>query len=187
MKTILKNLKSRNHFANSLLLALIIKSSSCKKAEPETIKEHEQIPVIFAYEVNCEYCNITYIDASNQTKTINNNNGNWSYKFEKKIAFDLKLSITTVLSSYQTIQAYILKDQDVVYGNIGYNRADISYNTISANGTSSFGSYVSTNPVVGSSSGSTTNPISYLCGAKNKTGGYCKRVVVGGGRCWQHK
>lgn len=31
------------------------------------------------------------------------------------------------------------------------------------------------------STGSTT------CGARTKSGGYCKRKVAGGGRCWQHK
>lgn len=28
---------------------------------------------------------------------------------------------------------------------------------------------------------------SSICGARTKSGGYCKRVVKGGGRCWQHR
>jgi hypothetical protein len=31
-----------------------------------------------------------------------------------------------------------------------------------------------------------TTTVSSACGARNKSGGYCKRKVKGGGRCWQH-
>lgn len=34
---------------------------------------------------------------------------------------------------------------------------------------------------------STTTSSSSTCGAKNKTGGFCKRKVKGGGRCYQHE
>ncbi len=36
---------------------------------------------------------------------------------------------------------------------------------------------------------STQSSSSYssTCGARTKSGGYCKRVVKGGGRCWQHR
>jgi hypothetical protein len=30
-------------------------------------------------------------------------------------------------------------------------------------------------------------PVTTTCGAKNKSGGYCKRKVKGGGRCYQHQ
>jgi len=182
-KSFTKSLK----FTSLVVLAIVI-NSSCKKAEPGIIKEAEQTFVLYSYEVTCDYCNISYTDANNQIKTISNNVGKWSYKIQKQVAFDLKLSVTSTTSIYQTIQAYILKDEDSVYGNLGYNRAEISYNMISGNGTSSFGSYVSTTPSGGNGSGGgTIAPMSSVCGAKNKTGGYCKRVVVGGGRCWQHK
>jgi len=174
--------------STALVILAVMMHSSCKKAAQETVKEQEQIPLVFSYEVTCDYCNISYIDATNQTKTVTSNIGKWTYKIEKKVSFDLKLSVSSIISSYQTIQAYILKDEEAVYGNLGYNRADLSYNTVSGNGTSSFGSYVSTTtPTGGNSSGGTTAPTSSVCGAKNKTGGYCKRMVVGGGRCWQHK
>lgn len=34
---------------------------------------------------------------------------------------------------------------------------------------------------------STPTSSTSICGAKNKTGGYCKRTVKGGGRCYQHQ
>ncbi|WP_293745067.1 hypothetical protein [uncultured Pedobacter sp.] len=178
---------TKSVMSTALVILAVMMHSSCKKAAQETAKEQGQVPVVFSYEVTCDYCNISYIDASNQTKTVTSNIGKWTYKIEKKVSFDLKLNVSSIISSYQTIQAYILKDEEAVYGNLGYNRADLSYNTVSGNGTSSFGSYVSTTPTGGNSSGGTTAPTSSVCGAKNKTGGYCKRMVVGGGRCWQHK
>ncbi|RNC66433.1 DUF3157 family protein [Proteiniphilum sp. X52] len=33
----------------------------------------------------------------------------------------------------------------------------------------------------------TSSSYSSTCGARTKSGGYCKRVVKGGGRCWQHR
>jgi len=119
--------------------------------------------------------------------------GTWTYKINTKITFNLKLVVKTVLTSYQTIQAYILKEGEVVYGNLGYNTAELAYNPSSHQGTASFGSYIAAGSNGGSSGsggsspvGGSANPTSSVCGAKNKTGGYCKRVVIGGGRCWQH-
>jgi Family of unknown function (DUF5763) len=37
-----------------------------------------------------------------------------------------------------------------------------------------------------SSSSTSSTTSSSTCGAKNKSGGYCKRKVKGGGRCYQH-
>ncbi|MCZ4224005.1 hypothetical protein [Pedobacter rhodius] len=182
----MKTTFTRSLRSNTLFILLMM-SSSCKKAEIETAKEPDKVPIVFSYEVTCDYCDISYTDATNQIKTVKSNMGKWTYKIEKQVAFDLKLSVSTIISSYQSIHAYILKDETVVYGNLGYNRADISYSTASGNGTSSFGNYVSNTSTGGNNTGGTTAPSSSVCGAKNKTGGYCKRVVVGGGRCWQHK
>jgi len=193
MRTILKNVTKSNIFLLTLLIFGAIVSSSCKKViSEEPSKISEKIPPVYAYEVTCNYCNITYTDASNQNKTINTNVGKWSYKITKKISFDLKLKVETILSNYQSIEAYILKDDEVIYGSLGYNQADVSYNTSLATGTSRFGSYISSgtsggNGSGGNSSGGTTAPISSVCGARNKTGGFCKRLVSGGGRCWQHR
>jgi len=183
----MRTIFTKSVMSTMLILVAMMMNSSCKKAAVESIKEPDQVPIVYSYEVTCDNCNISYTDATNQTKMVKNNSGKWTYKIDKKISFELKLSIATILSGYQTIQAYILKDEETVYGNLGYNRADLVYNTVSGNGTSSFGSYVSTTPTGGNGSGGTTTPTSSACGAKNKTGGYCKRMVVGGGRCWQHK
>lgn len=171
-----------------ILFIATISLFSCKKKEVEKVEEK---PIEFSYEVNCNNCDISYTDMSNQTKIIRANSGAWTYKINTKVTFELKLSIRTALLSSQSIQAYILKDGEVVYGSLGYNSADISYHAISGHGTSSFGSFISTGTGSGAENGSggstTTPPTSSVCGARNKTGGYCKRVVIGGGRCWQHK
>lgn len=187
MRTLLQKFGMRQLSTLFLFLAFATITSSCKKDDAETPEEPEQPRVVFAYEVDCNYCNISYTNEANQTIFISNNVGKWSYQIDKKISFDLKLTVTTVNAGYQTIQAYVLKNDEVVFGNSGYNRADLSYNTASAKGTSSFGDYSSTRPSTGNGSGGSTAPTSSACGAKNKTGGYCKRVVIGGGRCWQHR
>lgn len=187
MGTPLQKLEIRQLSILFLLLAFTMMTSSCKKDNSEISEESEQPRMVFAYEVDCNYCNISYTNEANKTIFINNNIGKWSYQIDKKISFDLKLSVATVNAGYQTIQAYVLKNDEVVFGNSGYNRADISYNTASSKGTSSFGNYTSTSPSTGNGSGGSTAPTSSVCGAKNKTGGYCKRVVAGGGRCWQHR
>jgi len=165
---------------------IVIFLFSCKKTDGGKTEKAEN-PAEFSYEVTCDYCDISYTDMSNQNRIIKNNKGSWVYKINTNITFDLKLSVKTSLSSAQTIQAYILKDNEVIYGNLGYNFADISYSTQLGNGTSSFGNYTNSGSGGGNGTGGTTTPISSVCGAKNKTGGYCKRIVVGGGRCWQHK
>lgn len=188
MNKILKKFLQQKRTVLLLFSVLIMLTNACKKVTPEAVKAPEPIPVVYAYEVNCDYCTISYTDASQQMKTVKNNIGKWTHTIETKNLLELKLTITTTLSGYQSIQAYIIKDGEVVYGNLGYNRADISYHMSTAQGTSTFGKYISTVPAAGSGSGGgTTTPSSSLCGARNKTGGYCKRVVAGGGRCWQHQ
>jgi hypothetical protein len=107
-------------FTTVLLLAFSLMSNSCKK-DSSIIPEKVQQPLAtFAYEVDCNYCNISYNNNKNETINLVNNMGKWSYTIQNKISFDLKLRITTVHNSYQTIQAYILKNDEVVFGNIGY-------------------------------------------------------------------
>jgi hypothetical protein len=166
------------------LVLLVMLAMSCKKDVPE---EPIAILPVFSYEVNCNYCDITYTDKNNQSITVKSNMGRWTHLIDAKVTFDLKLSIKTLLPTEQTIQAYILKNNDVVHGNLGYNFATLSYNTQQNIGTSSFGNSISSGSGSGNGNGGTSTPVSSACGAKNKTGGYCKRMVVGGGRCWQHK
>lgn len=169
-----------------LLVLAILFIASCKKTDNVKEEAALQLPV-FSYEINCDYCDITYTNKDNQNLTIKNNKGSWIYKIDTKVTFELKLAIKTTLLSAQTIQAYILKDNDVVHGNLGYNFANITYNTQQDSGTANFGTYASSGSSGGNGTGGSTSPISSVCGAKNKSGGYCKRVVVGGGRCWQHR
>jgi len=165
-----------------LCISLILFASCNKSKEADIIPEDT-----YSYEVECNYCDISYINSANEKKEIKNNIGKWEYKFNKKVTFDLKIDIKTNLSSSQTIHLYILKNKDIVFGSIGYNTASLVFNTQRNNGTSSYGSYRNNGSDGNSNGGGNTKPTSSVCGAKNKTGGYCKRLVSGGGRCWQHK
>ena len=169
------------------LLMLLVFLGSCKKTTDELQEQPEPTPPVFAYEVHCDFCTITYNDLNGESRTIRNNIGKWSFKILEKTPSNLKLSVVTTLPGYQSIQAYILKDGEAIYGNLGYNRAEITYSTVNGNGTSSFGTYIpSTSPGESNQNGGSSSSSS-VCGAKNKSGGYCKRVVSGGGRCWQHR
>ncbi|RZK47258.1 MAG: hypothetical protein EOO87_22245 [Pedobacter sp.] len=186
MQTLSKTSNIIKHLLLSTIFVLSI-GVGCKKKEIEvpTIS-----PTTFSYEVSCNYCDITFTDKDKQTKTIKNNNGQWAYKIQTNFSLDLKLVVKTTTTSYQSIEAYILKEEEVMYGNLGFNNAELSYNTSSGIGKSSFGIFTSSSggntggSTGGSNNGSST---STTCGARNKTGGYCKRVVSGGGRCWQHR
>jgi len=169
------------------LLMLLVFLVSCKKTANDVQEQPEPTPVVFAYEVHCDFCSITYNDLNGESRTVKNNTGKWSFNILGKTPSNLKLSVVTTLPSYQSIQAYILKDGEVVYGNFGYNRADIAYSTVNGNGTSSFGNYIPSTSPGGNNQNGGSSSSSSVCGAKNKSGGYCKRVVPGGGRCWQHR
>lgn len=174
------------HLITLAILAITACKKEANKKEEPAIKTSK-----YSYEVNCNNCDITYINADNQSKTIRNHSGSFTYTINTKVTFVLQLTIKTLITTTQTIQAYILKDDEVVYGNLGYNTAAIIYNTQLGSGSGNFGIYVPTSTGGGGSNGGGTispkpAPTSSVCGAKNKTGGYCKRVVIGGGRCWQH-
>lgn len=173
-----------------LLLTLFCSACSKKNEEPEKVKVIEKEIDIYAYEVTCTACDIQFTDKNKSIKKISNNNGKWSYSFEKTNDADLKITIKTTNNTYQNISAYILKNDDVIYGDLGYNSFELLYNVKSGQKSMTYGSYSagSTVPVPAGpgSTGGNTKPTSSVCGAKNKGGGYCKRVVSGGGRCWQH-
>lgn len=167
-----------------LLFATLLTLNACSKNQEAII---EQPMDEFSYEVECSSCEITYIDKSNSTKTVKHTEGKWEYVFDQKISFELKLSIKTLLASKQSINAYILKNKETVYGDVGYNQTDITYDTQRDLGYGVYGAYKNTDSGNGGNNGGSTKPTSSVCGAKNKSGGYCKRVVAGGGRCWQHR
>lgn len=176
--------KTKNLKKYLLLFVTLLSLNACsKKQEPVAEEPIDE----FSYEVECTSCEIIYTDKSNVTKTIKHTTGKWEYRFDQKISFELKLSIKTSLTSQQTINAYILKNKETVYGNTGYNYADITYNTQNAKGTNSFGSYRNSEPGNGGINNGGGTPTSSVCGARTKSGGSCKRMVVGGGRCWQHR
>ncbi|WP_313531023.1 hypothetical protein [Sphingobacterium multivorum] len=180
-----RNLLKRKMLAKYLLLSVSLLSlNGCSKNQEAIV---EQPTDEFSYEVECTSCEITYTDKSNVTKTVKHKTGKWEYKFDQKISFELKLSIKTLLASQQTINAYILKNKETVFGDVGYNQTTISYDTQNARGSAVYGAYKNTDSDNGGNTGGSTKPTSSVCGAKNKSGGYCKRVVVGGGRCWQHR
>lgn len=177
------------------LLVLICSACSKKNHEPEEVIK-TQIDT-YSYEVTCTACEIQFMDKNKSTKKITNNSGKWSYSFEKVNDVDLKINIITTNKTYQNINAYILKNDEVIYGDLGYNSFDLAYNVKSGQKSMAYGSYSAGSTGTGNGPGSggtgtgssegSTKPTSSVCGARTKAGGSCKRVVVGGGRCWQHK
>lgn len=186
MQTFYKRNTHTSNLLSLLFFTLVLFCSSCSKKgqEPEQVIQPETD--VYAYEVTCNSCEIQFQDKNKATKKVTNNNGKWSYSFEKTNDAELKISVLTTNGAYQNINAYVLKNNDVIYGDLGYNSFDLSYNTKSGQKSMTFGNYSAVSGGSGSNGGS-TKPASSVCGAKNKTGGYCKRVVSGGGRCWQHR
>ncbi|MCX2450161.1 hypothetical protein OQX61_02655 [Pedobacter sp. PLR] len=184
MRKIYERRNNTNRLGAVIFSLLILFCSSCSKKnqEPEEVIKTE----IYSYEVTCTACEIQFMDTNKSIKKITNTNGKWSYSFEKADAVDLKINIRTTNSVYQSIDAYILKNNEVIYGGLGYNSFDLLYNVNSGQKSMIYGSYSAGSSGGSGSSGGNTKPTSSVCGAKNKTGGYCKRVVSGGGRCWQH-
>lgn len=183
-----KNYKRKDN-ANLLgplfFFVLILLCFACSKTSQKPEEAVKAETDIYAYEVTCIACDIQFMDKNKSMQEIANNNGKWSYSFEKASNADLKINVITRNSAYQNISAYILKNNDVVYGDLGYNNFELIYNVKSGQKSMNFGSYSGGSNGSGSGGGSTKSTSS-VCGAQNKTGGYCKRVVSGGGRCWQH-
>lgn len=174
-----------------LFFLLILSCSACSKKNQEPEKVIKTESDIYSYEVTCTACEIRFIDKNKSTNKIVNDNGKWSYSLEKTNDADLKINVIALNKAYQNINAYILKNDEVIYGDLGYNSFDLSYNVKSGQKSMTFGSYSAGSTGTGGTgtgtSGGSTKPTSSVCGARTKAGGYCKRVVVGGGKCWQHK
>jgi hypothetical protein len=180
------NLKNRTSRLVPLLFSLLILlCSSCSKKgqEPEGVIKTEIDT--YSYEVTCTACEINFLDKDKSSKKIIHTNGKWSYSFEKAGDAELKINIITTNSAYQNISAFILKNNEVIYGDLGYNSFELLYNIKSGQKAITYGSYTA-GPGGSGSNGGSTKPTSSVCGARTKTGGSCKRVVSGGGRCWQH-
>ena len=103
--------KKGNSYSTIFLLLLtstLVTLGACSKQIDLTDQDITE----FGYEVDCEYCEISYTDESKAMKTISHNQGKWSYKLSDKVTFELKLSIKTTPSGNQAIQAFILKKQE---------------------------------------------------------------------------
>lgn len=166
-------------------LMFVLICASCSKENPEPGKVSETETDIYAYEVTCVTCEIQFTDENKSTKKVSHSNGKWNYSFKKAIDADLKINVKTTNTNFQNINVYILKNSDVIYGDLGYNSFELLYNIKSGQKSMKFGSYAGGANGSGSNGG-TTKPTSSVCGARTKAGGSCKRVVSGGGRCWQH-
>jgi hypothetical protein len=168
------------------LLTLFCSACGKKNQEPEEVIKTETDT--YSYEVTCTACEIQFMDKNKSTNKITNKSGKWSYSFEKTNDADLKINIITTNKTYQNINAYILMNDEVIYGDLGYNSFDLSYNVKSGQKSMTYGSYsTGSSGVEAGYGGGSAKPTSSVCGARTKVGGYCKRVVIGGGRCWQHK
>jgi outer membrane lipoprotein-sorting protein len=188
-KTFKKATRITHYFAFAILLSLLLGCTK-KDEEPQDIKEVDK--PVYSYEVTCNSCEIQFSDQNKNQQKISHTSGKWSYTFTTVPSHDLKIIIKTISSTYQNINAYIVKNDEVIYGDLGYNTVEILYNVASGQKSMIAGTYINP-PVIPPSGGTTTppsqpsQPTSSLCGARTKAGGSCKRVVIGGGRCWQHR
>ncbi|MDA3614669.1 hypothetical protein [Polluticaenibacter yanchengensis] len=73
-----------------------------------------------------------------------------------------------------------------LYDNKTWTVQEITAEPLEYEPSSSYGSGSGAKTNYKSSGSSSSTTVSTTCGAKNKTGGFCKRKVSGGGRCWQH-
>lgn len=186
MKKNYKREKGINRLIQILFLPFLLFCAACSKETKEQIEIAKTQADVYAYEVTCTACEIQFMDKNKSIKNVTNGSGKWNYSFEKTNDAELKLIIKTTNTTYQNINAYILKNDEVIYGDLGYNNFELLYNIKSGQKSIKYGTYSPVTSSPGSNEG-TSKPISSVCGAKNNTGGYCKRVVSGGGRCWQHK
>jgi len=158
----------------SVLFFLLL---SCKKDNPE-----EQLPGddfdTYGYEVDCESCTILFVDDKKSTQSVFNKSGKIVIDFNLTVYHELEVTVTLNSNNVKLAKAAIIKNGQPIKTYQSYS----SFKLTSTGGSSTG------NPGSNPSSPSTpSNPTSTVCGAKNKTGGYCKRKVAGGGRCWQHR
>lgn len=157
---------------------------SCTKEQPEAPLPEEEKVDTYGYEVTCESCNISFVDETQSTKSVFNQSGKVTIDFKLAIYHELEVNVTLGTNNVKLAKAAILKNGEPIQSYQSYS----SFRLTPSGGTSTAnpGSSPST-PNNPSSPSTPTNPSSSLCGAPTKSGGYCKRKVSGGGRCWQHR
>ncbi len=144
------------HILTGLLLVTLF--FGCKKDSSEEN--------IYGYEVECDHCDISYLDVNQRQVQVRGQRSNWRIEFPSVSIIDLEIVATSLSSSNSMMVVHILE-----------NRSKVASRSGSGNVTTSYKS---------SSSGSNSGVTSSICGAPTKKGGRCQRKVSGGGRCWQH-
>lgn len=160
-------------FAVFVLSLLLL---SCKKESPKVDDKEDEFDT-YGYEIDCEDCNISYVNEVKEIKTLYNNKGKITIDFNLSIFHELEVVIKVNVVSAKQVKAAIIKNGVSIKEYQSSNSFTLNYTAGS--------SPIPSNPTKPSN----PNPPSQstTCGAKNKTGGYCQRKVSGGGRCWQHK
>ncbi len=123
---------------------------------------------VYGYEVECEQCHITYLDANERVVSLRGQSKRWKIDFPNAVIYELDVTAQTLVSNASNMHVYITKNGSRISSHSGIVEATTSY-TISSRG----------------GGGGTT--ASGYCGAPTTKGGSCTRKVAGGGRCWQHK
>lgn len=161
-------------------LLLVILLFSCNKHTPEEQAPNDKYDT-YGYQIECEACTIVFIDEKKETKSIYNPSGKVVIDFNLAIYHELEVSVTLNSNNVKLAKAAILKNGKPIKSYQSLNSFKLNTNG---------GAPIANprpNPTTPSNPSTPSTPSSSVCGAKNKTGGYCKRKVVGGGRCWQHK
>lgn len=115
----------------------------------------------------------------------------------KKIICVLLLLTSLITRGQELVEKVILQNGKVVllysdnswrYAELGTNEGEMS----AKNQKEAIDTTKSKNRFIGEetalkNTSYSSGSYSSICGARNKKGGYCKRKVSGGGRCYQHK
>lgn len=144
---------------------------SCKKD-----KEEEYFDT-YAYEVDCQGCDIEYVNENNEAIVVKNHSGRFYIDFNLNKTINLEVSVTIKQGNDQSMIAAIYMNEEVVKSSISFTSFTVSHQVYHRPRSNRESPSTSPSPKQTSS----------VCGAPNKTGGYCKRLVKGGGRCWQHR
>ncbi|GGH20371.1 hypothetical protein FAZ19_09930 [Sphingobacterium alkalisoli] len=142
------------------VLILLLLLTGCSK--------EQQDEDVYGYEVECDHCSISYLDANERYVSIQDQRKHWRIEFRNTVIFDLHVTANTLSANDGLMHVHILRNGSRLTTQSGNSSVTTRYNA--------------------PSSGSTEQPsTSTLCGAPTQKGGPCQRKVSGGGRCWQHK
>lgn len=150
---------------------------SCQKEKEILIDNEDEEFDTYGYVVDCLDCDIKYVNEKNSIDEVKGNKGKFVVDFNLTIVHKLEVSVS--FTNSQFVKAEITKNGQAISEYSSFQNFSL---------TNTGGSNTGSNPSNPAKPSTPSNPTtSSVCGAKNKTGGYCKRKVVGGGRCWQHR